>query len=453
MISGKSINKLFLLLMLLAGVELEASESLSLEDCRKLALEHNHRIKIAENKIDAAEERSKASYSYFLPSFRFVGTYLYTNDVIGFKTPELKVPIQDMSSGQPQKTPYVFYMPEQDLELSKHNNYVMDLSMTQPVYTGGKISAQYDIAEKMTEIEKSNYSLEKAAIVAETDELFWKYIALQEKLKVAESYKALIDSVIYDLENYLEAGLITRNEILKAKVKLSDAKLNIFRVKNGLKLSAMALNQKLGRDLESGLSLEGEFNISDIDINSKSTVVRKEIEMLKSSVDISKSMETVNKSSYFPNVFFTAGYSAISPNIYNSLKSEFGMDWKVGLTVEYELFHFNKRGNQLQAAEIQTEISEIRLKEAEEMIRLDVSKSKIEISEARERIRLNEKTVEQAEENLRVSRDNFEEGLLTSSDLLEAQLMWEKAESDLIDAQADYMIKKTKLEKATGKLY
>jgi outer membrane protein TolC len=81
-----------------------------------------------------------------------------------------------------------------------------------------------------------------------------------------------------------------------------------------------------------------------------------------------------------------------------------------------------------------------------------MEQARLNLMLAWERIQMNEKALDQANENLRVGRDNYELGFETMTDLLMAQTQWQQAYSELINSRVDFRIRETNWLKATGKL-
>ena len=87
--------KRFALLILLTSsiVTLYAQNTLSIEECRKLAMEHNRSIMIAKEKADVATEMRKAAFTQFLPNFSANGTYLFNQKNISLMSEDALLPI------------------------------------------------------------------------------------------------------------------------------------------------------------------------------------------------------------------------------------------------------------------------------------------------------------------------------------------------------------------------
>lgn len=447
-------RKLLVFILIFPGL-LFADEKVTLNQCRQLALKHNKKIQIAQKNRNAVGLNRKAAFTHFLPSLNFVSNYTYLNKLPAFDTPELTVPIQDMSSGQPIQSPYLFFLPPQHIEIGQNNIYLMNVGLIQPLFTGGKIVQQYKIHCYLEEMAVSNQQLETSEVLYTTDKLYWQVVSLKEKVILAQKYKEMIHKHLRDLQNYLDEGIITKNDLLKAQVKYNEAELKLFKAQNGLQLAKMALNQTIGLPLDTDIQTTDELydKYGSINHNLKNNPTfqnRPELKMLQNLVQISESNVKLNRSRYLPNVLLQANYHYSNPNLYNSMKNEFEGDWNIGITLQFELFHWNERGWKLSSAKLQRQSSKLKLAEAKELINLEVQQAVFKLNESLQKIRMTTLALEQANENLKVTEENFKEGIVSNTEVLDAQTLWQQSYSENIDAKAEYKQNQTVLEKALG---
>ena len=92
------------------------------------------------------------------------------------------------------------------------------------------------------------------------------------------------------------------------------------------------------------------------------------------------------------------------------------------------------------------------MEEAKEKITLQVNQAIFKVNEANRRVAMTQKNIDKAEENLKVASDGFKEGVLSASDVLEAQALWQSAISENIDARMEAMLSDSNLKKVLGEL-
>jgi len=439
---------------------------LSLSECKQLALQHNQTYKSQQELSQAAAAQQKSAFTDFLPQLSASGGYLHSNEKYSYTTPDLALPVADAegniiivtdAAGNPvlDANGEVIVenwaiLPSQELEFGKEDIYLASLNLTQPIFTGGKLREKYKISKYSREISAAESELSRQALLVKTEKYFWRVISLQAQVKLADEYRAAVDKHLADLQHYLDEGVITPNTVLQAQVKQNEAELLQVKAQNGLQLATFALNQVLGRPLASELELSG--NLSAKAASESPAALRPELEIMQNMVNVSSSIKRVAWSNYLPNIVLNASYSWLNPNPYNSLQEEFGSDWQVGIMAELKLFGWNKRGFQLAAAEHQRRAAQHKLQETAELIALEQSQAQYSLQEASKQLEITARSVQQAAENLQAVEDKFQEGLVKSSEVLDAQVLWQKAKADDITAKTEYQIANIKSQKATGNL-
>jgi outer membrane protein TolC len=140
----------------------------------------------------------------------------------------------------------------------------------------------------------------------------------------------------------------------------------------------------------------------------------------------------------------------MNPNPYRGFAEEFGGDWNVGVAINIPIFHWNDKAHTLRAARHEQRVAELKLSEAREQISLQVQQAIFTAAEAAKKVALAEENLKLAEENLKVATDTFAEGMLKTTDILEAQAMWQDAWSELIEARMENQVSVVNLKKVTG---
>ena len=481
-----------LLLVLLFRPGIYAQKKLSLEDCQRLAIERNEKLKIAQEQNGAATALRKAAFTQYLPNFSANGSYIRTNKPLSlfgedkflpiipfnaidaqtgginqqaFSDPAIAptflvfdaqgAPVFDQS-GNPVFKQYV-YLPEEEGKLGSKNIFVGQIGFVQPIFTGFKIREINRIAAYAERVAEQNQVYETSELLHKVEASFWQLISLEERQKLAQTYLSLLDNLSNDIQNLYDEGFVTKNDLLKVGVKKNDAQLTLFKVDQGIKLSKMALNQLIGLELDDQIELlpaEADSLIvcNQQQLYSSARENRPELLMLEQQINIAHSASNIMKSRYMPDLAASVNYVVSNPNPYQGFEEEFGGDFNAGIVLHVPLFHWGEKNHTLRAARHEERVAELELKEASEMIRLEVAQAFFAWQESLERLKLTKNSLAQAEENLRVNEDNYAEGLINTSDLLEAQTLWQQAASELISARNEQWICVSRLKKVDGSL-
>ena len=117
-------------------------------------------------------------------------------------------------------------------------------------------------------------------------------------------------------------------------------------------------------------------------------------------------------------ITLTGNYLVSNPNVYNGYANEFGGMFTVGVVAHVPLFHFGENIHTLNAAKSQKRIASMQLDEAKEKIQLQIKQNSYKVAESIKKRSSTLKNIEQAQENLKCATDGFDEGVITSTDLL-----------------------------------
>lgn len=260
-----------------------------------------------------------------------------------------------------------------------------------------------------------------------------------------------------DVAKMIREGVATRADGLRVNVKVNEAEMTVTQVDNGLSLAKMYLCQLCGLPLDSDITLEDENkeNIITEDVSGDADIQtaisnRPELKMLENAIGISEQSTKITRAAYLPQVALTAGYTATNPNIYNGFENKFAGVWNVGVMVRIPVWNWFEGSYKVKSGKIATSIARLELNEAKEKVELQVSQSKFKINEASRRLTMANKSVSSAEENLRSANLGFKEGVMQTTDVMEAQTAWLQAQSQRIDAEIDVKLSQINLKKALG---
>ena len=253
--------------------------------------------------------------------------------------------------------------------------------------------------------------------------------------------------------------MATRADGLKVSVKVNEAEMAVTQAEDGLALAKMLLCQQCGLPIDSNITLEDEnkeeltavCDMTNGDIET-ALVNRYELEMLGKAVDISKESTRLLRAAYLPQVALTGGYLVTNPSVYNGFEHKFGGVWNIGILIRVPVWSWQEGTYKIRASKAATNIANMELAEATELIELQVNQSQFKMREANKKYGMSLKNVEKAEENLRCANLGFAEGVMTATEVMEAQTAWLQAQTQKIDAEIDLRLSQIGMKKALGVL-
>lgn len=465
--------KLYNVLLLCAAVALpvgisaqEAPRSISLEQARELALEHNKDIAKSKLTLEQTRYDAKAYKTNFFPRINATAVDLYSTTKGNFSITGGNLPIYTLDAATGTYIPNITvaadgsytlnqyaYFPDVNMDYKVGNIFYGGVSLTQPLYMGGKITAAYRMATRGTEMAGENIRLTESQVILQTDEAYMQAIQARELSVVARSYKELLDELQKNVESAVRNGMKTRNDLLKVQVKVGEAELAIQRTNNAMRLCAMNLCHIMGLPLSTPIELNNPAE--DIPANTTGILdigARPEIAILHAKTDIARLNVKLTRSDYLPQLALFAGYSYMNGFTLGGSKLLDSGAAAVGAMLKVPILTFGERIYKVRAAKASYRIAQTDQQNLTEQMMLELAQADNNFAEAQTELGITERNVQQAEENMKMVRQQYEVGIEPLSQLLDAQAMWQQASADHVKAKCQLRLAHTKLLKAQGNL-
>ena len=492
-------KNILLFLLMACGVPAVAQQVLSLDSCRALAMRNNKQLGITQYKQQAAHYAVKAAKTQYLPKLNVLGGYMFTSKEISLLNNEQKSTLNsigtnlggslgsDISTTITKLTQDGVLTPQQAqniggvlnkmgtsvgdalnhvgqrvvkaLDTDTRNMFMAQAVITQPLYMGGAITAANRMAAITEQMVNNDFNAKRQATLYDTDQAYWMVVSLRHKQRLATSFRDLVKQLSGDVNKMIAEGVATRADGLKVDVKVNEAEMTLTQVDNGLSLAKMYLCQLCGLPLDADIQLADENNeMLPIEQTADSVSVesalenRPELMMLQNAVDLSKQTTRLVRAAFLPQVLLSGGYSMTNPNLYNGFERKFAGVWNVGVVVRVPVWNWFEGEYKVKASKAATCIAQLELNEIREKVELQVKQSRFKTIEASRKLQMATINVDKANENLRCANLGFKEGVIPSTDVMEAQTAWLQAQSQKIDAEIDLKLSQVNLKKALGTL-
>jgi len=454
----------------------------SLDSCRAMALSSNKQLMISRQAMKTAYYQNKQAFAAYLPALDFNGGYVYNQKNISIFSSDQFLPVKSFDpakgtyefnlvtnpeTGMPVKGPDgqfipkdVAYLPKEAMTYDIHNLFFGAVTLTQPVFMGGKIVAMNKITKYAERLAEQQNNSEAENVIYAVDAAYWMVVSLKAKQKLAVSYVNLLDTLHHNVKLMVDQGVATRSDLLSVDVKLNSAQVDLVKVENGLSLARMALAQVCG------LPVNTVFTLADEDIEDVTVVAdvaksynmeevysrRPDLRALSLGVDIAAQQKNVARAEMMPKLAVVGAYSFSNPNMFNGFDKSFNGAFSIGATLSIPLWHWGGNYNKYRAAKSEETIMKLRLSDARDMVDLQVSQASYKSQEALRTYEMTDANLSKANDNLRTATLAFKEGVATTDNVMEAQTAWLKAHSEQIDAMIDVQLCNTYLNKALGVL-
>ena len=457
--------------------------TMTLEQCRQLALTNNKQLRQQDEKIRAAGYQKDEAFAAYLPALDFAGGYMYNQKKLSMFDSDQYLPIKNfnletkgyefavvknpmtgepiLNNGQPIPE-QVAFLPKEALSYDIHNVFFGAVTLTQPIYMGGKIVAMNKITGFAEDLAKTMKNSAAQDVIYAVDAAYWQVVSLKAKKKLAVSYVGLLDTLQHNVSLMVKEGVATRRDQLTVDVKLNSAQIDLTKVENGLVLSRMALAQVCGLPVNTTFTLADE-DVAAVEAGQTEPVAtsydmaevyrrRADLQALELGVKIYEQKANVARSAMLPNLALVGAYSFSNPNLYDGFKKKFNGAFSIGAMLTIPIWHWGGNYNKYRAAKAETRAMEMELENARTLVDLQVKQAAFKSREAEKTYDMTRTNLAKANENLRCASLGFKEGVMTVDNVMEAQTAWLKAHSEEIDSRIDVYLCSVYLQKVLGRL-
>lgn len=487
------------IVMWMATTAMAESIQLSLDSCISLTIQNNKDVAIARLKQEAAANSRKEAFTHYLPRVEAMGTYMRNQKEASLLNDEQKESLANLGTSfgtalGEQLTPILTQMAQQNpqmaplfqqiggvatqltpqlaqnlngvgqglvdaLRTDTRNVTAAALMLTQPLYMGGKIIAYNKITRYAEQIAKAQSDMKTQELIVQVETIYWQIVSLESKRELALSYKNLIDTLDYNVQQLINEGLASKADGLSVKVKKNEADVTIIQIDNGLALSRMLLCQLCGLDINTEVHPTDDILATPLsNMESAAACVeaalnnRPELNALELLSQINNEKIKVARAEFLPKVALTANYLWSNPSVYNGFQNKMKGMWSVGLMVNVPLINWGEGHYKIKNAKIQAQISDMSLDETREKIELQTTQCTQRVFEAANREETAQRSMAEAEENLRYATIGMNEGVIPISNVIGAQTAWLSAKSTVLSARIDRRLAEVNLKRAVGAL-
>ena len=476
---------------------LSASDTIryNLQQCREMALTQGTSEKSQQETLLAAEYNRKAAVAAMFPRVTANGGYMWNSrdahllanqtdfsfgtatvnpdGTASFSWSEqsslgklatdvqgtlLEQPIRDLEANAGQRIADAYQAVYDKLTLDLTHVVVAQVGITQPIYTGGRLTQMLKIAKATENMASIESNAKHDEIIYSVDEAYWRVVSVSRKKQLAEQYYKLLCQLENDVKEALNEGIVTQADLLKVTTKRGEAEVQKLQAENGLTLSNMALAQVCGLPLNSVFALD-ESGLNDtslptdtIDIEAH-TRGRSELQLLQEAQTIANSNARLMAAGFQPSIVASAGYIYTNPNVDNGFSNSWNGKgfFSAGVVVNVPIVHVDDI-YRYKAAKHIANAAKLKTEETEELLTLQTTQANQKLTEAQQKIVLARLTQDNAAEVLRMAQESYDAGMITASELMQAQTAWLKAATDVVDAEVEAKTTETQLRKYLGKL-
>ena len=426
-----------------------AQQPYTLEQIKDSALHNNFALRSAKYDVEVAQQQRKEAFTKYFPNVSGTGLWFNANkgmaqmdiDPSGMISPEIGATLAQML---PVEALAALNNPI-SISMMK-NGTIGSLMAVQPVFAGGQIINGNKLAKVGEEVSRLQLQLSENEVEKTAEQYFWQLASLQEKMKTIDAVDTLLRDIYKDVDVAVRAGVAMRNDLLQVQLRQNDIESQRLKLQNGISIVKLLLSQYCGlRDtsyiITFQTSLPEKFNDSCLMFNVNTTP---EYQLLDKQVEAANLQKKLAVGKNLPTVAVGAGY-----NYHNLLERDhsFGM---VFATVSVPISEWWGGSHAVKRRKIAYQQAQEQLADNAELLEIRMQNARNKVEEAYQQLQLAQRSIEQAEENLRLNRDYYRAGTSRMSDLLEAQLLYQQACDKHTDAFAEYQNKLLEYRQSIG---
>lgn len=433
------------LCLLSAGLSQATAREMMLADCVSAALGANRDLADARESLVQAHTGIAEARSGFMPSLSLSGSYNFLE-----KTQKVEFPTPTGGTEQ--------------MELDFTRDYGLEVTLSQPLYAGGRLSSSYRMSKLLLDIAEADIQRREADVALSVIEGFYSHLLAKESVGVAGEAIKTAEEFLRVVRARYDAGEASSFEVMRAEVELGNLRPALISAENGVALAELALKNLMGMGLGELVTFTGSFDTTGIGpaggealgLKPDQAVAegidnRPEIKILKRRGEIAGQGLRLAKAGRLPSLGISANYDLRSDDV--SLESDkWEKTYNGYLVLSVPIFDGLKTKSQIAKSRSGMRQADISLAAMREAVELEIRSSMLEVEASRERLASQEKNVEMAQEGLKIANDRYVQGVATNLEVMDAQLALTQAKNYRLQALHDLSLAKAKMERAIGVL-
>jgi len=410
-----------------------AGQEMDLDAAIKMALEYSPSIRAGQEDIMAAQAGKKEAFNQFLPTASASYNWVHADET----------PYARTSQG--------FF------QTGTQDTYQFTTSVSQPIFTGFKVSTQYALAKLGVDISSLELELTFLELAYKVKEAYFTRLSASKALTVARESVRLLEAQLKISQDFYNEGLIPRNDVLKVKVNLAKSQQDLVETESRVANSRANLNKLLGLPIRHELPIKDilDYKHWPISFNQalgQASSHRPELRMANVRIEQAKKNITLAQGDYWPGLNLVGEYKMAS-DAYNMENSEFHdtSAWQITTNLSWTFWEWGSTRQRVSQKRAAWRKQKALKKDLADQVELEVNRAYLAMVDSERKINTAQMQVRQAEENYRITNDRYKEQLTTNTELLDAQTLLTQSRNSYLRALAEFNIAKAGLLRAMGR--
>ncbi len=422
----------------LLGVSVWGQNALTLHDAAERAINSHPSIGAAESGVKAADTRIQQAHSARLPKLNYTESWQRSNNpvfVFGSLLTQRQFAESNFALGALNNP-------------SALNNFQSVLSVEQPLFDAGLTKQAEQGAKLGQEMAAEEKHKAEQQIIGRVAAAYYGVLLAREMGNVADTAVRSAEADLERAQTVREAGMSTDADVLSIRVHVAAMKEQQIRRRADLQVAEAALNEAMAEPLDSHYALTTPLTDRTIATERDGVVERPEIRQARLATQLAQNQSTTARAAYLPQVSFRSAFEADRQRFVTRA----GANWFAGVTLRWNLFNGYADRARIEEATHTLNRAKAMEKQATEGSKLEVIRARAELDAASQRIVVAEASIAQAEESLRITKNRYDAGLTTVTELLRSESALAEARSRKLAAVHDQRLAGVALVFAQGTL-
>jgi len=411
--------------------------TLTLEKSVRIALTQNPYHLATEERVDAAYSKLREAASGFMPSLNAQGQHTLDEKVMELEFPS-----------------FIPGEPPQRVEIDFTRDYQFSMSLSLPLFSGGRLTSGFKQAKYNLESTKEAVRQSKHLTVFNTKRAFYGHLLAKEFVSVAEEAVQVAEENLENVKNMYEVGMASKMDLLRSEVRLTNMQPEVIAAKNNLRISELNLKTVLGMDLSQPVEIEGALSYEPLEPDLEECITtalaqRPELRQFDFQRKIAGESLKLSRAGYLPTLAVSGSYSFWADKL-NFRKNTWASFYAVNLVLNIPIFNGFKESAQIAQSKAMIREIELNQKALQDAVEFEVRQAVLLLREAKETLLSQGKNTEQAKESLRITQLNYSEGMATTLDVISAEAAYSQARVNYSQALYNYVVAVAELDRAMG---
>lgn len=406
---------------------------LALQDSVKLTLAHNKMLRTAMEEAESARGAVVGARSAYLPGVSLSGEYQRLDEVSSFE------------------------MEGQTIQLGDVDNYSVGLTVSQPIFAGGAISARVRVARLLSLFADQTIRAATQDVVYAAQTAYYDLLLSQHLVEISVDAVRSSKAHLENVEKRRAGGVASDFDVLRAQVELSNFEADLIRSKNAINISRANLIKVMGISQDSHFVLADEFAFAPMEVSVEQAVeaaFTNRPDLYSQEIQIRQQREQLRiaRSRYLPTVgaYFTNTWARPDPKSFASPTIEWGDTWVAGVQAAWPIFDGFQREGQIIQEKAKLRQAELGLVDIEETALYELTQALLSMENSEEFVQSQQLNLKRATEGLRLAEVGYEQGINTQVEMIDAQSALTTARVNYYEAIYRHVVAKLAAQRAMG---